>query len=56
MRLPSHTTVVAYLALFVAVATGGAYAISVQSDSIKSRHLDENIVKRQHVADNAIGA
>lgn len=53
--MPSHTTVVAYLALFAAVTTGGAYALSVDRNSIKSRHLASDAVKRAHVADNAIG-
>jgi len=45
MGRPSHTTVVAYLALFVAVATGGAYAVErigsreVADDSLRSADL-----------------
>ena len=54
--MPSHTTVVAYLALFAAVTTGGAYALSVERNSVKSRHLADDAIKRAHVADNAIGA
>lgn len=56
MRRPTHATVVAYLALFVAVGTGGAFAVSASRDSIKSRHLADNAVKRAHVANDAIGA
>ena len=37
MRIPSHTTVIAYLALFVALGTGGAYAVDrITGDEIKN--------------------
>jgi hypothetical protein len=56
MRRPSHTTVVAYLALFVAVATGGAYAVErigssdVADDSLRSADLrDRKAVKGKDV-------
>ncbi|MGH2954395.1 MAG: hypothetical protein ACRDK9_10335 [Solirubrobacterales bacterium] len=41
LRTPSHTTVVAYLALFAALATGGAYA----ADKIKSADIANNTIK-----------
>ena len=46
-RKPSHATVVAYLALFVALATGGAYAVEritskqVQNNSLRSADLKD---------------
>jgi hypothetical protein len=46
-RTPSHTTVVAYLALFVALGTGGAYAVEritsedVQNNSLRSVDLEQ---------------
>ena len=56
MRRPSHTTVAAYLALFVAVTTGGAYAIErigsaeVADDSLRSADLrDRKAVKAKDV-------
>ena len=56
MRRPSHTTVAAYLALFVAVTTGGAYAVErigsaeVADDSLRSADLrDRKAVKGKDV-------
>lgn len=56
MSRPSHTTVAAYLALFVAVTTGGAYAIErigsaeVADDSLRSADLrDRKAVKAKDV-------
>jgi hypothetical protein len=56
MRWPSHTTVAAYLALFVAVTTGGAYAVErigsadVTDDSLRSADLrDRKAVKAKDV-------
>jgi len=52
MGRPSHTTVVAYLALFVAVATGGAYAVErigsreVADDSLRSADLRDRSAVR----------
>jgi hypothetical protein len=44
-KRPSHGTVVAYLALFVGVATGGAYAV----DKIGSNDIAKNAVKSSHI-------
>jgi len=56
MRRPSHTTVAAYLALFVAVTTGGAYAVErigsaeVADDSLRSADLrDRKAVRGKDV-------
>lgn len=61
MRRPGHSTVVAYLALFVALATGGAYAVErigsreVADDSLRSADLrDRKAVKRADVKRDAL--
>lgn len=72
MRRPSHATVVAYLALFVALATGGAWAAgkiqsgdiakdAVQSkqiaeDAVRSNELKAGSVKAENLLDGAVGA
>ena len=55
-RRPTHTTVVAYLALFLAVGTGGAYAASLQRDSVKSRHIADGTITSADVRPGAIGS
>ena len=45
-----HGTVVAYLALFAALATGGAYA----ADKIGSGDIKPNAVKSRHVANGQV--
>ncbi len=40
-RTPNHTTVVAYLALFVALGTGGAYAV----ERITSKDVENNSLR-----------
>jgi hypothetical protein len=59
---PSHTTVVAYVALFVALSTGGAYAVDrissddVQDNSLRSRDLkNRKAVTGKDVKRNALG-
>ena len=58
-RLPSHTTVAAYAALFIALATGGAYAASkigsgdIKDNAIKSSHIKAKQVKAADVAQGA---
>ena len=50
MKMPSHSTVVAYLALFVAIG-GSAYAVSkIDSGDIKNRSI-----KGKDVADHTLG-
>jgi hypothetical protein len=55
MRRPTHTTVVAYLALFAAVGTGGAYAASLQPASVKSRHIADGTIRNDDLRRGAIG-
>ena len=45
-----HGTVVAYLALFAALATGGAYA----ADKIGSNDIEPNAVKSRHVKNGQV--
>jgi hypothetical protein len=56
MRRPAHTTLVAYVALFVAVGTGGAYAASLQPASVKSRHIADGTIRSNDVRRGAIGS
>jgi len=57
-RRPSHGTVVAYLALFAALATGGAYAADkigsgdIAKKAVKSKHVAKNAIKSKHVKNN----
>jgi len=44
-RRPSHATVAAYLALIVAVGTGGAYA----ADKVTSKDIAKNAVRSKHI-------
>ena len=50
LRTPSHATVVAYLALFVAIG-GSAYAVS----KIGSAQIENRSIKGKDVADAALG-
>lgn len=53
MRRPAHATVVAYLALFIAVATGGAWAAT----QIKSsKQIKRGAVNGSDVKDESLGA
>jgi hypothetical protein len=51
IRRPSHATVVAYLALFVALA-GSAYAVS----KVGTRDLKKSAVTSAKIRDHAVGA
>jgi hypothetical protein len=57
---PRHATVVAYLALFVALATGGAWAAAtigskdIKRHAIKTRHLKKEVVKTRKIAPEAV--
>jgi hypothetical protein len=59
-RWPSHGTVVAYVALFAALATGGAYAADkigsrdIAKKAVKSKHIAKNAVKSKHVKDGQL--
>src|SRR3954451_10820647 len=57
---PSHGTVVAYVALFMALATGGAWAAGtigprdIKDNAIHSRHIKKNAVKTKKIAKGAV--
>ena len=54
-RLPGHATVAAYFGLFVALATGGAYAANeLGKDDVASKHIKNGGVKGKDLADNAV--
>ena len=54
-RLPDHATVVAYLGLFVALATGGAYAASeLGKGDVASKHIKNGGIKNKDIAGNAV--
>lgn len=56
----SHGTVVGYVALFIALGTGGAWAAAtigpsdIQNNAIHTRHIQNNAVKTQKIAKGAI--
>lgn len=62
LRRPSHGTVIAYLALFVALATGSAWAAAtvgsndIKNNAIKSRHIDSRQVHGPDIGTNAVGS
>jgi hypothetical protein len=57
---PRHGTVVAYLALFMALATGGAWAAAtigpsdIKDNAIHSRHIKKKAVKTKKIANQAV--
>lgn len=57
--MPNHSTLVAYLALFAALATGGAYAADrigssdIAKNAVKSRHIGPKQVKSVDIAPGA---
>jgi hypothetical protein len=59
-RLPAHATVVAYLALFLVMSTGGAYAASkigassIKSNAIRSRHILNGEVRNPDLRAKAV--
>ncbi len=46
----SHATVVAYLALFVALGTGGAWAL----DKVTSKQIAKNAIHSKHIKNGAV--
>jgi hypothetical protein len=60
LRRPSHGTVVAYLALFVALG-GSAYAAAtigpsnIKNDAVRSRHIKDGAVKNPDLGANSVG-
>lgn len=55
-RRPSHTTIVAYLALFVAVPGGTAFAAVVAANKVNSASIVNGGVKTQDLANGAVAA
>ncbi len=51
---PSHATVVAYLALFVAFSGTSYAAVTLSKDAVTSRHIKNGQVKRADIATNAV--
>lgn len=57
---PSHATVVAYVALFVALGTGGAWAAAtigpqdIKDNAIHTRHIRDSAVKTKKIAQGAV--
>lgn len=62
LRRPGHGTVIAYLALFVALGTGSAWAAAtigpndIKTDAVKSRHIDNGQVHGPDIGENAVGS
>jgi hypothetical protein len=54
-RRPSHTTIVAYLALFVAVPGGTAFAAVIAANKVNSASIIDGQVKTQDLANAAVG-
>ena len=58
-RRPAHSTVIAYLALFVALG-GTAFAVTeiggnqIRDDAIKNRHIHDDAVRSEQIASSAI--
>lgn len=57
---PSHATVVSYIALFLALATGGAWAAAtigpndIQNNAVRTRHIKNGAVTTQKIAQGAV--
>lgn len=60
-RRPSHTTVVAYLALFLALGGVGAYAASkigskeIKRGAIEAKHIERDAVRAKQIAEGGVG-
>ena len=61
LRHPSHSTVIAYVALFTALG-GSAYAVvnvgpnDIRDDAVRNRHIHENAVRAAQIQPSAVGA
>ena len=53
---PRHSTVVAYLALFVALGGTSYAAVSLSKNSVRSKHIKNGQVKRADLRNNALNA
>jgi hypothetical protein len=62
LRRPSHGAVVAYLALFLALTTGGAWAAAqigpedIRKNAVRSRHIKDGQVRTTDVRNGAVTA
>lgn len=60
-RRPGHATVVAYLALFIALS-GGAWAAAtigaadIERNAVRAKHMKKNSVRAKHIKRNQVGA
>jgi hypothetical protein len=52
----SHATVVAYLALFVALGGTSVAAVTLANNSVKSKHIAKGNVKRSDIGRNAVNS
>ena len=50
----AHATVVSYIALFVAIATGGAYAAGIGRNDVGSKQISPKAVRTSELATNAV--
>lgn len=61
LRHPSHATVVAYLALFVALG-GSAFAVAtiggkdIREDAVRNRHIHDNAVRSAQIGPSSVGS
>lgn len=56
VRRPSHATVVAYLALIIAVGGGGAYAAGLGQNTVGAKQLKKNAVTTAKIKKGAVTA
>jgi hypothetical protein len=54
LRRPSHGTVVAYLALFVALGGSSYAAVTLKRNSVKSKHIARNAITSPKVRDGSL--
>ena len=54
-HLPGHATVAAYLALFIALTGGAAWAAGLAKNSVKSKQIAPNAVKGSDVLESSLG-
>ena len=59
LALPSHGTVIAYVALFIALG-GVAYGVAtigpgdIKTDAVRPRHINEDAVRSKHINEDAV--
>jgi hypothetical protein len=56
LERPSHTTVVAYLTLFLVISGGAAYAAGLAKNSVGSKQLKSNAVTAAKIKNEAVSA